>query len=55
MTEREDDDQDLSDLAAIAPDVGLVREVVEISRLPEDDEQPEDDEPPEDDDASGTG
>ena len=40
MTEREDDDQSLSDLAAIAPDVRLVREVVEIARQREDDKPP---------------
>lgn len=45
MTEREDDDQALSDLAAIAPDVRLVREVVEIARQREDDEPAEADEP----------
>jgi hypothetical protein len=50
MTEREDDDQGLSDLAAIAPDVRLVREVVEIARQREDDETPA-----EPDEASGAG
>ena len=55
MTEREDDDQELSDLAAIAPDAKLASEVLEIARQRDDDERPAVVERPEADDASGIG
>ncbi|HYO44481.1 MAG TPA: hypothetical protein VES19_14885 [Candidatus Limnocylindrales bacterium] len=55
MTEREDDDQELSDLAAIAPDAKLASEVLEIARQRDDDERPAVVERPGVDDASGAG
>jgi hypothetical protein len=55
MTGPDDDDQALSDLAAIAPDVKLASEVLEIAMQRDDDQRPGVIEWPEVDDASGTG
>jgi hypothetical protein len=55
MTGPDDDDQALSDLAAIAPDVKLASEVLGIAMQRDDDQRPGVIERPEVDDASGTG